>query len=134
MMEGGNIWTLGLPGDLRCCLLRATATRESSGVRICRLLPSARAAVKEPLEFERLQLNQSLIEMAKLTKASLMQGMRQNYSRLQMKNFAVAAGLVTFVGSVYIYTMKAVGGNDEMEAAIKQFEKEKALKEQGAAS
>lgn len=33
-----------------------------------------------------------------------------------------------FVGSVYIYTMKAVGGTDEMSAAIEQFEKEKALK------
>eukprot|EP00250_Pteridium_aquilinum_P011485 c20101_g2_i1 orf=527-721(-) len=60
----------------------------------------------------------------------------ESFSRLKRKNFAVAAGLTIFVGSVYVYTMRAVGGSDEMSAAIEQFEKEKALKEvkQDAAS
>ncbi|KAH7289382.1 hypothetical protein KP509_31G072400 [Ceratopteris richardii] len=56
------------------------------------------------------------------------------FSRLQLKNFSVAAGLVMFVGSVYLYTIKAVGGSDEMEMAIEEFEKERSAKEQGAAS
>jgi hypothetical protein len=50
------------------------------------------------------------------------------FSKMQVKNFTVASTLTMFVGGVYLYTMKAVGGSDEMEAAIEQFEKEKTVK------
>lgn len=41
------------------------------------------------------------------------------------KNFVVAGGLTTFVFGVYFYTMRAVGGNDELQVAIDKFEGEK---------
>eukprot|EP01018_Ginkgo_biloba_P022747 Gb_37670 [translate_table: standard] len=41
------------------------------------------------------------------------------------KNLIVAGGLTSFVASVYVYTMRAVGGTDELQAAINTFEKEK---------
>jgi hypothetical protein len=47
-------------------------------------------------------------------------------SETKVKNIAVAGGLSAFVASVYVYTMKAVGGTDELEAAVEAFEKEKA--------
>ena len=58
-----------------------------------------------------------------------MTGLRlPKFSRMQVKNFVVASSLTMFVGGVYLYTMKAVGGSDEMEVAIEQFEKEKSVK------
>jgi hypothetical protein len=44
------------------------------------------------------------------------------------KNLVVAGGLSAFVFGVYFYTMKAVGGSDELQTAIDKFEsmKEKA--------
>eukprot|EP00249_Psilotum_nudum_P006731 c20010_g1_i1 orf=220-396(+) len=53
----------------------------------------------------------------------------QRYINLKLKNFALAAGLTAFVASVYTYTLRAVGGTDELEAAVKQFEKEKVVRE-----
>ncbi|XP_020599088.1 uncharacterized protein LOC110038555 [Phalaenopsis equestris] len=39
------------------------------------------------------------------------------------KNWIVAGGLTSFVLGVYYYTMRAVGGNDELQVAIDKFEK-----------
>lgn len=41
------------------------------------------------------------------------------------KNLVVAGGLSAFVFGVYFYTMRAVGGTDELEVAIDKFEQEK---------
>lgn len=38
------------------------------------------------------------------------------------KNGIVAGGLTSFVFGVYYYTMRAVGGNDELQVAIDKFE------------
>ncbi|KAK9138644.1 hypothetical protein Sjap_009238 [Stephania japonica] len=38
------------------------------------------------------------------------------------KNLVVAGGLSSFVFGVYFYTMKAVSGTDEVQAAIEEFE------------
>ncbi|KAJ7298668.1 hypothetical protein O6H91_05G098100 [Diphasiastrum complanatum] len=46
------------------------------------------------------------------------------YRSLRFRNMAVAGGLTAFVASVYVYTMKAVGGSDELQAAVEAFEKE----------
>lgn len=45
------------------------------------------------------------------------------------KNLVVAGGLTAFVLGVYFYTMKAVGGNDELQVAIDKFEEQKGKKE-----
>ncbi|KAG7032365.1 hypothetical protein SDJN02_06410, partial [Cucurbita argyrosperma subsp. argyrosperma] len=41
------------------------------------------------------------------------------------KNIVVAGGLTAFVFGVYFYTMRAVGGSDELQVAIDQFEAQK---------
>ncbi|KAE9615629.1 hypothetical protein Lalb_Chr04g0257371 [Lupinus albus] len=41
------------------------------------------------------------------------------------KNFVVAGGLTSFVFGVYFYTMRAVGGTDELQTAIDKFEADK---------
>ncbi|CAI9108537.1 OLC1v1008159C1 [Oldenlandia corymbosa var. corymbosa] len=41
------------------------------------------------------------------------------------KNLVVAGGLTAFVFGVYFYTMRAVGGTDELQVAIDKFEAEK---------
>ncbi|KAF2577255.1 hypothetical protein F2Q70_00008794 [Brassica cretica] len=41
------------------------------------------------------------------------------------KNAVVAGGLTAFVFGVYFYTMKAVGGTDELQMAIDKFEDQK---------
>ncbi|GMI93022.1 hypothetical protein like AT2G43780 [Hibiscus trionum] len=41
------------------------------------------------------------------------------------KNLAVAGGLSAFVFGVYFYTMRAVGGTDELQVAIDKFEEQK---------
>jgi hypothetical protein len=38
------------------------------------------------------------------------------------KNLVVAGGLTGFVCGVYYYTMRAVGGTDELQVAIDKFE------------
>ncbi|OWM67882.1 uncharacterized protein LOC116194616 [Punica granatum] len=38
------------------------------------------------------------------------------------KNLIVAGGLTGFVFGVYFYTMRAVGGTDELQVAIDKFE------------
>ncbi|KAI4323907.1 hypothetical protein L6164_023480 [Bauhinia variegata] len=38
------------------------------------------------------------------------------------KNLVVAGGLTAFVFGVYFYTMRAVGGTDELQMAIDKFE------------
>lgn len=40
----------------------------------------------------------------------------------KMKNLVVAGGLTGFVFGVYYYTMRAVGGTDELQVAIDKFE------------
>lgn len=45
------------------------------------------------------------------------------------KNLVVAAGLTTFVFGTYFYTMRAVGGTDELQIAIDKFEADKTKKE-----
>nr|DAD25194.1 TPA_asm: hypothetical protein HUJ06_026658 [Nelumbo nucifera] len=45
------------------------------------------------------------------------------------KNLIVAGGLTGFVFGVYFYTMRAVGGTDELQVAIDKFEEEKSKKE-----
>ncbi|XP_007033727.2 PREDICTED: uncharacterized protein LOC18602341 [Theobroma cacao] len=41
------------------------------------------------------------------------------------KNLVVAGGLTAFVFGVYFYTMRAVGGTDELQVAIDKFEEHK---------
>lgn len=41
------------------------------------------------------------------------------------KNLVVAGGLTAFVFGVYFYTMRAVGGTDELQIAIDKFEEQK---------
>ncbi|KAI3459842.1 hypothetical protein Pfo_016505 [Paulownia fortunei] len=41
------------------------------------------------------------------------------------KNLVVAGGLTAFVFGVYFYTMRAVGGSDELQIAIDKFEAQK---------
>ncbi|PIN05469.1 hypothetical protein CDL12_21989 [Handroanthus impetiginosus] len=41
------------------------------------------------------------------------------------KNLVVAGGLTGFVFGVYFYTMRAVGGSDELQVAIDKFEEQK---------
>ncbi|KAK8572744.1 hypothetical protein V6N13_048323 [Hibiscus sabdariffa] len=55
------------------------------------------------------------------------------YSSLapKTKNLVVAGGLTAFVFGVYFYTMRAVGGTDELQVAIDKFEE---LKKQEAKS
>lgn len=52
------------------------------------------------------------------------------------KNLVVAGGLTAFVFGVYYYTMRAVGGTDELQVAIDKFEaeKRKAETQEGLAS
>ncbi|GLT76790.1 hypothetical protein SLA2020_484280 [Shorea laevis] len=45
------------------------------------------------------------------------------------KNLVVAGGLTGFVFGVYFYTMRAVGGTDELQMAIDKFEEQKSEKE-----
>lgn len=53
------------------------------------------------------------------------------YSSLapKTKNLVVAGGLTAFVFGVYYYTMRAVGGTDELQVAIDKFEEQKSKKE-----
>ncbi|ESQ39002.1 hypothetical protein EUTSA_v10001711mg [Eutrema salsugineum] len=44
------------------------------------------------------------------------------------KNMVVAGGLTAFVSGVYFYTMRAVGGTDELQMAIDKFEDQKPVK------
>ncbi|KAL2628859.1 hypothetical protein R1flu_013545 [Riccia fluitans] len=55
-------------------------------------------------------------------------------SEVTAKNVLVAGGLSAFVGSVYVYTLRAVGQTDELQAAVETFEREKAIKEQSTSS
>ena len=48
---------------------------------------------------------------------------------MKVKNGIIAGGLAAFVIGVYAYTMKAVGGTDEIQVAINKFEEEKSMKE-----
>ena len=48
---------------------------------------------------------------------------------MKVKNGIMAGGLTAFVIGVYAYTMKAVGGTDEIQVAINKFEEEKSMKE-----
>ncbi|VVB03284.1 unnamed protein product [Arabis nemorensis] len=43
------------------------------------------------------------------------------------KNMVVAGGLTAFVFGVYFYTMRAVGGTDELQMAIDKFEDQKGV-------
>ncbi|XP_057429241.1 uncharacterized protein LOC130722514 [Lotus japonicus] len=45
------------------------------------------------------------------------------------KNFVVAGGLTAFVFGTYFYTMRAVGGTDELQVAIDKFEADKSKQE-----
>lgn len=45
------------------------------------------------------------------------------------KSLIVAGGLTEFVGGVYFYTMKAIGGMDELEVAINNFEAQRSKQE-----
>ncbi|PWA58663.1 hypothetical protein CTI12_AA397750 [Artemisia annua] len=45
------------------------------------------------------------------------------------KNLVVAGGLTGFVFGVYFYTMRAVGGSDELQVAIDKFETQKVKSE-----
>ncbi|CAI5475706.1 unnamed protein product [Closterium sp. Yama58-4] len=42
------------------------------------------------------------------------------------RNALVGAALVAFVGGVYAYTMRAVGGSDDIGDAVRRLEKEQA--------
>ncbi|KAJ4842541.1 hypothetical protein Tsubulata_020824 [Turnera subulata] len=48
------------------------------------------------------------------------------------KNLVVAGGLSAFVFGVYFYTMRAVGGTDELQIAIDKFEEQKSKQEAGS--
>lgn len=45
------------------------------------------------------------------------------------QNIVVAGGLTAFVFGVYFYTMRAVGGSDELQVAIDKFEQQKRKQE-----
>ncbi|XP_038711971.1 uncharacterized protein LOC120006135 [Tripterygium wilfordii] len=45
------------------------------------------------------------------------------------KNLVVAGGLTAFVFGVYFYTMRAVGGTDELQVAIDKLEEQKSKQE-----
>ncbi|KAL3506862.1 hypothetical protein ACH5RR_032244 [Cinchona calisaya] len=61
-----------------------------------------------------------------LTFASNMAGFSAfNSLAPKTKNLVVAGGLTAFVFGVYFYTMRAVGGTDELQVAIDKFEEEK---------
>ncbi|KAK7374932.1 hypothetical protein VNO80_08375 [Phaseolus coccineus] len=45
------------------------------------------------------------------------------------KNLVVAGGLTAFVFGAYFYTMRAVGGTDELQVAIDKFESDKSKNE-----
>ena len=45
------------------------------------------------------------------------------------KNIVVAGILTAFVSGVYFYTMRAVGGTDELQVAIDKFEQERSKTE-----
>lgn len=49
------------------------------------------------------------------------------------KNLIVAGGLTGFVVGVYFYTMRAVGGTDELQVAIDKFEAQKSKQDAEAA-
>ncbi|RWW03156.1 hypothetical protein GW17_00033699 [Ensete ventricosum] len=53
--------------------------------------------------------------------------MTKGFSSLtrKTKNLIVAGGLSGFVLGVYYYTMRAVGGTDELQVAIDKFEQMK---------
>ncbi|XP_073392173.1 uncharacterized protein [Physcomitrium patens] len=48
--------------------------------------------------------------------------------KLRVQNLVVAGGLTSFVGAVYFYTMKAVGGGDELQEAVQVLEQQKGEK------
>ncbi|CAJ1844828.1 unnamed protein product [Sphenostylis stenocarpa] len=48
------------------------------------------------------------------------------------KNLVVAGGLTAFVFGAYFYTMRAVGGTDELQVAIDKFEADKSKNEDDA--
>ncbi|XP_020224561.1 uncharacterized protein LOC109806538 [Cajanus cajan] len=48
------------------------------------------------------------------------------------KNLVVAGGLTAFVFGAYFYTMRAVGGTDELQVAIDKFEAAKSKSEADA--
>ncbi|KAG2332182.1 hypothetical protein Bca4012_018241 [Brassica carinata] len=48
-----------------------------------------------------------------------------NFLGPKSKNAVVAGGLTAFVFGVYFYTMRAVGGTDELQMAIDKFEDQK---------
>lgn len=48
-----------------------------------------------------------------------------SYLGPKSKNTVVAGGLTAFVFGVYFYTMRAVGGTDELQVAIDKFEGQK---------
>lgn len=56
-----------------------------------------------------------------------MASMLLGFGRLapKTKNLVVAGGLTGFVFGVYFYTMRAVGGSDELQIAIDKFESQK---------
>ncbi|KAK2971239.1 hypothetical protein RJ640_014247 [Escallonia rubra] len=66
-------------------------------------------------------------------KRSLAGGMagllRFNSLAPKTKNLIVAGGLTGFVFGVYFYTMRAVGGTDELQVAIDKFEAQKGKNE-----
>ncbi|CAN6336005.1 unnamed protein product [Urochloa humidicola] len=45
--------------------------------------------------------------------------------KTKIRNLVVAGGLSAFVLGVYYYTMRAVGGTDELQVAIDKFEEMK---------
>ncbi|KAI3440406.1 uncharacterized protein J3R85_003469 [Psidium guajava] len=45
------------------------------------------------------------------------------------KNLVVAGSLTAFVFGVYFYTMRAVGGTDELQTAIDKFEEQRSQQE-----
>lgn len=51
--------------------------------------------------------------------------LRFNALAPKTKNLVVAGGLTSFVFGVYFYTMRAVGGTDELQIAIDKFEEHK---------
>ena len=54
-------------------------------------------------------------------------GMNLPKGNVQGRNYADAIALSAFVGGVYVYTMRAVSGSDEIGEAMQRIEKEKAL-------
>nr|GME07922.1 cytochrome oxidase assembly protein [Ipomoea batatas] len=105
--DAGN-WA---PAEVCCLLLRPLATAPAVA-EICGLLLLLAGSQKHNSDSCKMVVSTAFNRLAPKT-----------------KNLVVAGGLSGFVFGVYFYTMRAVGGTDELQIAIDKFEQEKQNKD-----